>query len=191
MAFQDINWTEVKPAGQGLPVGGYILRITKLKDMESNYGDYFEMTYDIAEGDYKDFYKDDEGWKHRDNVYYTDKDRKPRSSFRSFLDVLEESNKDFSVEEFSKKPELQNLIGLIFGGCIQKNNYLNKENEQKYSLRIMRKLPADKIRKGDFQMPEESYSDELKAKLGLDKDGKPQAPSIDASDPQFTADVPF
>ena len=56
--MKKVDLSKVKEAGNGsykrLPVGGYVLRILKVVDVpEYNRLDFY---YDIAEGEYKDYY---------------------------------------------------------------------------------------------------------------------------------------
>ena len=56
--MKKVDLSKVKEAGSGsykrLPVGGYVLRILKVVDVpEYNRLDFY---YDIAEGEYKDYY---------------------------------------------------------------------------------------------------------------------------------------
>ena len=42
-----------------LPKGGYILKVLAVDNKSGNYGDYLVINYDIAEGQFKDFYLKD------------------------------------------------------------------------------------------------------------------------------------
>ena len=58
--MKKVDLSKVKEAGSGsykrLPVGGYVLRILKVVDVpEYNRLDFY---YDIAEGEYKDYYNE-------------------------------------------------------------------------------------------------------------------------------------
>ena len=151
--LEKIDWMEVQPAGEGLPAGGYVLKIVKAKEETvTGWGDTVEIVYDIAEGEKKGHYASDEDWKHTTSIFITDKDGNPQRGFRSFLDNLVNDNPNFKIEGFNNAKQLE---GLIFGGCIQKRHYINQKGEEKYSMDVLKRVSADDIRKGTYEMPEE------------------------------------
>lgn len=178
--LSDINWKEVEPAGEMLPVGGYVLRIMSAKETEASGYQMVEIVYDVAEGEYKGYYFSKKDWMHTMNVFTTDKDGNPQGGFRTFLDFLEKDNPKFKMEKLKDASQLE---GLIFGGCIQKSHYTNQKGEDKYSLKVLKRVSADDIRKGNYEMPEED--DRRKNKT----EATSAATVTDAD--EYTGDVPF
>ena len=66
--------TNHKYMGEGrgqLPAGGYVLKIYDIKAKTWPSGDeYFEVSFDIAEGEYKDFFKNDYTAQTGDNKWW-------------------------------------------------------------------------------------------------------------------------
>lgn len=150
--LSDINFREVQPAGEGLQPGGYVLKIKSAEESEVNGYEIVEIVYDIAEGEKKDHFANADNWRHTMTVFVTDKDGKPSGGFRTFLDMLEKDNPKFNMDNLNEASQLE---GLVFGGCIQKSHYTNRNGEDKYSLKVLKRVSADDIRKGKFEMPEE------------------------------------
>lgn len=55
------NWESVQAFSdrQKLPLGAYVCNVLKAAVSHTTYGDMLQIGFDIAEGEYKDFYKSD------------------------------------------------------------------------------------------------------------------------------------
>lgn len=98
---------EIKRSVSGsdpLPVGGYVAKIMNAEVKEYNWGDVLVVSFDIAEGEYKDFFAN----QYKAN---TNEDKKWKGNFR--INVPNESNQWFD----SQKRSFGNAIA-----CIEESN---------------------------------------------------------------------
>lgn len=136
-----------------LPVGGYVCKITEVKDVTAS--DYLQVIYDIAEGDYKGFYSNDWGEKHpwAHSVVFSYKET-ALGMFKGRLKAIDASNgTDFmtqAVNGFDEKQLVGKLVGLIIG----EEEYESDRGEVRTSMKVRSVVPVDKIRSGDFKVPE-------------------------------------
>lgn len=142
---------------QRLPVGGYVCRIMKVEDKVSSQkgSPYLSIIYDIAEGDYKDFYADEWGndneWAHESQHFYT---TNAMGMFKGFLKAVDESNgTTFSAEAETGFDE-RKLIGLLVGYVIGEEEYEGNDGSVKTKLRVRTTKNIQAIRDGKFKMPE-------------------------------------
>lgn len=151
------NWTEVNAAvpggGMRLPAGGYVIKIQSVNDNANQ--EYLEITYDIAEGEYAGHYADAESWKHTFRRWYGEKSK---SFFKQFLQALEESNANFDIAIWQKTANPFELEGLILGSIWQNEKYTNNKGEDKERLIFYAAIPADKVRAGAFDVPQDRDS---------------------------------
>ena len=98
---------EIKRSASGndpLPVGGYVAKIMNAEVKEYTWGDVLVVSFDIAEGEYKDFFAN----QYKAN---TNEDKKWKGNFR--INVPQESNQWFE----SQKRTFGNAIA-----CIEESN---------------------------------------------------------------------
>lgn len=132
------GYDEAKKAAQytgseKLPKGAYVCKILgaqietgKEKDGQK-LSDIMHIQFEIAEGEYKDFFKkqyenktnEDQKYKGKVNVYLpkddgSEKDGWTKKSFASWVNSLEESNEGYTWDWDEKKWK-NKLIGLVFG----------------------------------------------------------------------------
>lgn len=178
----NINWASKKASGNGngkLPSGGYVVMCTAVKDNEAK--EYLEVTYDIAEGEYKGHYSDDFGrnnaWAHTFRVSYKES---AEGLFKRFLDSIEASNPSFSIEAWQTTSNIQAFVGKLFGASWGTEKYTNANGEDKERATFPEYWTADQIRNGEFEIP-------------ADRDSRKQktAPMAAASDDMYGNDIPF
>lgn len=170
---KNIKWTEVEAAGTSrmLPAGGYVAVITDVEDVESK--EYLRFTYDIAEGELKGFFEDDDRkYTHQFTRSYKDT---AMAFMKKFLDAVEASNKDFDLSKWNNDPT--DLIGKCVGIIVQREDYTNQNGEDRARMNVEEYAKADDIRKGRYVLPEP-------------KDTRASKPESVPS-PYSTADVPF
>lgn len=148
------NWEFVEAAGNfvKIPAGGYVLRITDVKDVPSS--EKLEIEYEVHEGDNKDFFKKNKsaGWVHTHKCNYGERSA---SFFKRFLEALEDSNDNFSIAEWNKRQDEREFIGLLFGGLIQEYFYTDqKTGKDKSGMEITREVSIYDIRGGFYTLPE-------------------------------------
>lgn len=182
MGFANTNWTEVEPAGSSrmIPAGGYVARITAVEDVERS--EYLRFTFDIAEGEHKGFFEaDDRPYTHQFVRSY-----KPKAVgfMRRFLDCIEESNDNFTLAGWDSNP--QSLVGKLVGVVIQREDYTNKNGEDRSRMNVEEYASAADIRAGRFKLPEPKDNRDKgdTADAGFSTPTEPAASVYDA-------DIPF
>lgn len=161
--FNDFDKTQAYSEAKQLPRGGYVCRIVGAKAEENSDGNqYVKIAFDIAEGEYKDFFQDkfdqntneDKKWS---GVYTlnvpkddgTEKDTWTKRRFKTFTNALEDSNDgyhfDWDEAKFKDK-----LVGMIF-------NYREYEFNGMTGMtpNVARVAAAEEIRKGDYKIPQD------------------------------------
>lgn len=171
------NYDSIQASGEyeRLPAGGYVLRIQSAIDDPSK--EYLAIVYDIAEGPEAGRYRDEEAdndYRHRFIRSYKEK---ALGMFKAFTNALEESNPGYKWD-FNEKALPGKLLGVVLGY----EEYEANDGNVKERLRVASCISADRIRKGDFKVPE-------LRKL------KPEQPAAGSPVPGFTplsdADLPF
>lgn len=140
-----------------LPVGGYVLKILNAEEITySNGGTALKISFDIAEGEYKDFYKknyaaqqEPKKWKGNRNLSVpSDSDEDSRKDyFANQIACIEASNPgyEFDFEESKLKGK---LVGAVFGEKEYDGEFGNGFYVCCRGLRTV-----DAIRAGTFKVP--------------------------------------
>lgn len=176
------NWQEVAPAGAGkmLPAGGYVAVINEVEDVESK--EYLRFTYDIAEGEHRGFFADEKyPYKHQFTRSYKDK---AAGFMRQFLDCVEASNADFALATWDNDPD--GLVGKKVGILVQREDYTNRDGEDRARMNVEGYASAPDIRAGRFKLPEPKDTREKVQGTGAEitTQAEPAASVYDA-------DIPF
>lgn len=157
-----------------LPKGNYVCKVMGVATKESKRGgEYLELSFDIAEGDYKGFYERDyknnsnEDKKWRGTYFITiPDDNSPEwaaNKLKTIVNAFEDSNKKYHWDWDETKWK-----GLIFGGKFRVEEYEKQDGSIGSVVRMAGTCPADKIRNGEAK--------EMKDKL---LDNKPNGGSND------------
>lgn len=152
-----------------LPKGGYICRILKLEEAKSKNGNDMIVVYlDIADGEFKGYYmnryendtRDGKKWGcvYRQVVLDTTT-QKTSSGFKGFITSVEESNAGFVNaniwnDDFTKYFKGKN-VGCIFAD----EHYYNSAGEERVVAKPHRICSIEKIKKGDFKIPNDIMPD--------------------------------
>ena len=139
----------VTSSTERLPVGGYVIRIDEAKDYPDEM--FVELVWDVAEGKYKDFYKDAPEWVHQQRWYYKGK---AAGMFKGNIETVEADNPNFDADKVYKGESIAGLKGCRFGGIVQERYYTSKDGEEKTALEIRSVKPIEVIKSGNFTMPE-------------------------------------
>lgn len=122
--------TEVMGVKRKLPARAYKCRIMAAEEKEYGWGSVLLISFDIAEGEYKGFYREqyekqtkDKKWK---GVYRlsvpkddgTEKDEKVKKAFKTFIYHIESSNNGYKWDWNESS-----LIGKYFGGIFGEKEY--------------------------------------------------------------------
>lgn len=151
-AVQATSGEYMKPS-----IGGYICKIVDVEDVKldpnTGKGKYLKIDYDIASGDFEDFYKEQfEKWGANNGRWGASFMRSYKESaigmFKHFIECIEKSNKGFAWD-WNEKGLVGKEIGLVLG----EEEYKNNAGEVKKRLYVYQVKTVDEIKKGDFKLP--------------------------------------
>lgn len=146
-----------------LPIGGYILKILDVKYQTNDWGDIIQLSFDIAEGDQKDFYAsnykaqngEDKKWK---GVYRlrvpkddgSEQDEWTMRKFKTVITAFEESNNGYHWNW-----DEQTLKGKTIGALFNNKEY-EYNGRHGFFTNCHSLVVAEKIRSGKFTIPEDT-----------------------------------
>lgn len=160
--FSGYEETKVFTGEGRLPKGGYIVRILKVEEVVYSWGSVLKMDFDIAEGEYKNFYQrnfDDQEqeqkkWKgsYRLPIPRDDgsqQDGWTKSRFKATMEAFEQSNAGFRWNWDEKQ-----LMGKLVGGLFNEKEWEMNERTGWYTQ--CKKLVAVKeIKEGTYRLPKD------------------------------------
>ena len=144
------NWDEIKNTDEvvkfnNLEPGAYVCKILKVEDVEDK--EYLKMAFDIAEGDFKGYFKDlfdndsrdDKKWSNS-GILYRSYQKSAERFFASFITAIEKSN-----DGYKWNWDEQSLKNKVFVGNFREEEYIS-DGELKSSIKIgeVRSLEAMK-----------------------------------------------
>lgn len=151
--MKNINWSNVEENKEFEKVtpGGYICGITAVKDEPEK--EYLKVEFDIVEGNLKGYYKE----------LYTNKGfwggsfirsykETALSFFKGFLKAIELSNAGFKADDFDG--DETKLRGKLIGLVLAEEEYKGNDGTVKTRIYVDAVHSADRIKKGDFKVPE-------------------------------------
>lgn len=151
-----------------LPASGYVIKIYDAKIKKWPSGDeYFEISFDIAEGEYKDFYKKDYGNQTGDNKWwrgtYTLNPPKEGDAewkinkFWDFFYALEDSNPGYQFSGDTADINKAKLAGKLLGATFRREEKPSKKDISKtfWNTVLFNAKPAETIRDGKFSVPKD------------------------------------
>jgi len=122
------------------------------------------ISFDIAEGDHADFYKqqyagqtgEDKKWK---GVYRltipnddgSEDDNKRYRRFKTFMNLIEDCNAGYHWAWME-----ETLKGKLFGGLFNNKEY-DYQGRHGFFTNLARTTTVEKIRSGEFELPEDQY----------------------------------
>lgn len=163
-AFKDYDSTQAYGSQDKLPVGGYVLKILDAKIENTQYGEKLILSYDIAEGDYADFFRrnyaaqqgEDKKWKgtYRLNVPTDDgseQDGWSKRKFKTMTTSVEDSNAGYHWDWNEA-----GLKGKLVGGVFNEKEY-NFNGFQGFFTNLHHLCNVEQIRENDFKIPDPTY----------------------------------
>lgn len=127
--------TQIRGEKKKLPAGGYICRILEAREEVYGWGSVLVIGFDIAEGEYKNFYREqyetqkgDKKWKgaYRLNCPKedgTEQDERIKKNFKTFMHHIEKSNAGYKWDW-----DENSLKGRMFGGVFGEKEYAIEGN---------------------------------------------------------------
>lgn len=180
-----------------LPIGAYVCQVKNVQYVagENGNSDRIDILFDIAEGEYKDFFKkqydantsEDKKWKGRTSIYVpkedgSEKDEWTKNSFAKWTNGFEDSNSGYKWDWKEEKWKGL-LVGIVFG---ETGSVIDGREILYTEARFA--CAAEKVRNGS------APTAKFKAKKGYTGNGNTSAPTDDAGfmtvDPG-ESEVPF
>lgn len=134
--------------------GGYIVKILDVNDVPidpaTGKGDYLKIDYDIAEGEFSGYYKEQNnrwGGDWYANFIRSYKE-KVLGMFKHFINCVEQSNNGFAWDWNEKE-----LIGKKIGVVLQEEEYRKNDGTIGSRLRVNSVKTVRQIESGDFKIP--------------------------------------
>ena len=135
-----------------LAAGGYVIKITDVTDKDDL--QYLRVVYDIAEGPEKGRYaKEDAEHIYRHSFIRSYKE-KALGMFKAFIQAIDETNGTKLTDQVEKGLNEQLLVGKLLGAVFGYEEYEANDGNVKERLYLKSCMSADRIRKGDFKVPE-------------------------------------
>ena len=136
-----------------LPAGGYVIKITDVKDEQAK--EYLRIVYDIAEGSEAGRYKNEDAEHEFRHSFIRSYKASALGMFKAFIKAVDESNgTQFDADVEGKGINEQLLVGKLLGVVIGYEEYEANDGNVKERQRIALCCSADRVRKGDFKVPE-------------------------------------
>ena len=188
-AFNGLEIKKSVGASGPLPAGGYVAKILNAKVEEYSWGEKLVISFDIAEGEYKDFFRnqynentrEDKKWKgnfrltvpNEGNQYFDSQKR----TFGNAIWAIEESNPSFrwAWDENALKGK---MVGVLF-----RNFEWAMEDRTGWSTEACTFVSVENVRSGNFKQPKDKP---LRNKATNNANANSFAPLDDSAD-----DLPF
>ena len=193
------NWDQVKAASdrQQLPKGGYVCRImnSEIKTYDGTKGTFerLEISIDVAEGEFKDFYaadyrgqnQEDKKWRGVLRLYVpkddgSDMDEWTKSKLKAATNAVEDSNQGYHWDwnEAGLKGKLV--------GCLIRNEEWEYNGRTGWNTKPFKFVPVSDIKNGKFEIPK----DKPLNKKTSDSDDS-ETVSTNAGIDSYLEDLPF
>lgn len=193
------NWEQVKAASdrQQLPKGGYVCRImnSEIKTYNGTKGTFerLEISIDVAEGEFKDFYAADYRGQNQENKKWrgvlrlyvpkddgSDMDEWNKSKLKAATNAVEDSNQGYHWDwnEAGLKGKLV--------GCLIRNEEWEYNGRTGWNTKPFKFVPVSDIKNGKFEIPK----DKPLNKKTSDSDDS-ETVSTNAGIDSYLEDLPF
>ena len=161
-AFNGLEIKKSAGASEPLPAGGYVAKILNAKVEEYNWGEVLVISFDIAEGEYKDFFsnqykentREDKKWKgnfrltvpQESNQYFDSQKR----TFGNAIWAIEESNPSFrwAWDENALKGK---MVGVLFRNF----EWSMDDGRSGWSTECCTFVSVEDVRTGNFKQPKD------------------------------------
>ena len=133
--------------------GGYICKIIDVEDVPMNAqgkGDYLRIEYDIADGEFKGYYKEQfDRWGGNWNAsFIRSYKEKALGMLKHFTNCIEQSNAGYEWD-WNEKGLVGKVVGLVLG----EEEYKNSAGEIKTKLVVSQVKTVEDIKNGNFKIP--------------------------------------
>lgn len=159
--MRKVNLENIQEAGEysRLTPGGYICRITNVEDIPLNQntgkGDYLKLEFDIAEGDFKDYYKNmEENLHFWGGSYIRSYKEKALPMFKRMCSCMAKSNPGFVFDGGQQNSDEKTLIGKLIGLVLKEEEYVGNDGSTKTRIVVHTEKSIQEIKEGKFKIPE-------------------------------------
>lgn len=149
--MRNVDMSNVQEAGssRSLPAGGYVCKITKVEDVVDK--EYLYIEYDVAEGEYKDYYKElEETRGFWGGKCYRSYKETALPMFKRFCSAVTKSNSGYIFDGGSQNADETTLKGKLIGIVFGEEEYIKNNGDTGRRLYISYECDADKIRQRDY-----------------------------------------
>ena len=161
-AFNGLEIKKSVSASEPLPAGGYVAKILNAKVEEYSWGEVLVISFDVAEGEYKDFFskqykentREDKKWKgnfrltvpNEGNQYFESQKR----TFGNAIWAIEESNPSFrwAWDENALKGK---MVGVLF----RNREWEMSDGRSGWSTEACTFVSVDDVRNGNYRQPKD------------------------------------
>ena len=160
-AFNGLEIKKSVSANEPLPAGGYVAKILNAKVEEHSWGEVLVISFDIADGEYKDFFskqykentREDKKWKgnfrltvpQESNQYFDSKKR----TFGNAIWAIEESNPGYHWD-WNEAALKGKVVGVLF-----RNYEYDVDGRQGWSTECCTFVSVEDVRTGNFKQPKD------------------------------------
>lgn len=160
-AFNGLEIKKSVSASEPLPAGGYVAKILNAKVEEYSWGEVLVISFDIADGEYKDFFskqykentREDKKWKgnfrltvpNEGNQYFDSQKR----TFGNAIWAIEESNPGYHWD-WNETALKGKTVGVLF-----RNYEYDVEGRQGWSTECCTFVSVEDVRAGNFKQPKD------------------------------------
>lgn len=147
--MRNLNLAEVEEAQEykRIGTGGFICKITAVEDVPEK--EYLKVEYDIAEGEFKGYYKElfdsKNFWGGKFIRSYKEK---ALPFFKGFITSVENSNNGYKFDNNESK-----LVGKFVGLVIGEEEYNKNDGTVGNRLYVDKVRSVEEIKKGSFEIP--------------------------------------
>ena len=161
--FGDFATTQAIKEGASLPKGGYVCKILNAQVKDGRFGQYVQIAYDIAEGEFEGYFKKIFDAKKDENkkwsTYFflniptddgSEQDAKTKKAFKTFTNALEDSNEgyhfDWDETKFKDK---------LIGGLFRYEEFQRQDGKVGRSTKMGWACSVAKIHSGNYKLPDD------------------------------------
>ena len=189
-AFNGLEIKKSVGASEPLPAGGYVAKILNAKVEEYSWGEVLVISFDIAEGEYKDFFskqykentREDKKWKgnfrltvpNEGNQYFDSQKR----TFGNAIWAIEESNPGYHWD-WNEAALKGKMVGVLF----RNREWEMSDGRSGWSTECCTFVSVEDVRTGNFKQPKDKA---LKRKESYSSNQFSEMVEIDS-----TEDLPF
>ena len=137
-----------------LPAGGYVIKITGVKDESHPDKQYLKIIYDIADGPEAGRYANENSENDYRHSFIRSYKDTALGMLKAFLQAVDETNGSKLGETVETGLDEQRLVGLYLGVVLGYEEYETNAGDVKERLYVKSCKTAKQIQEGDFKVPE-------------------------------------